>query len=47
MSNSSVAKLNKLSTGMTTFLAAGVLVFAIMSDNGGSENSQRQWDYQS
>jgi len=30
---------------MTTFLAAGVLVFAIMSDNGGSENSQRQWDY--
>lgn len=45
MSKVKVSKLNRISTGMTTFVAAGVLVFSIMSDNGGSENSQREWDY--
>lgn len=45
MRKGNLAKLNKLSTGLTTFMAAGVLVFAILSDNGGNDSSQRQWDY--
>jgi len=45
MRKGNMVKLNKLSTGMSTFLAAGVLVFAIMSENGGNQNSQREWDY--
>ena len=45
MRKRNMTKLNRLSTGMTTFLASGVLIFAIMSDNGGDQNSQQQWDY--
>lgn len=45
MRKGNMEKLNKLSTGLTTFMAAGVLVFAILSDNDGSDTSQQDWDY--
>ena len=38
-------KINRSSAALTTSVVAGVLVFAIMADNGGTQNSQRKWDY--
>lgn len=37
------SKLSRFSTGMTAFVAAGLLVYSILQENGGVNESQRQW----
>ena len=43
MGRSITRKLSALSTGATAFVCAGVLVHAILTDNGGDAASQARW----
>lgn len=37
------SKLSRFSTGMTAFVASGLLVYSILQENGGVSGSQQQW----
>lgn len=37
------SKLSRFSTGMTAFVASGLLVYSILDGNGGVSSSQQQW----
>jgi len=37
------SKLSRISTGMTAFVASGLLVYSILHGNGGGGDSQREW----
>lgn len=43
MSTPLTSKLSRISTGMTAFVACGLLVSAILNGNGGAGDSQREW----
>lgn len=43
MSNALNSRISRFSTGMTAFVGAGILVYAILSGNGGTADSQREW----
>lgn len=35
--------ISRISTGSTAFVGAGILAYAMMTGNGGGENSQKRW----
>jgi len=43
MATSVTSKLSRISTGMTAFVASGLLVYSILNGNGGAGDSQRKW----
>ena len=43
MASSLTSKLSRFSTGMTAFVASGLLVYSILQGNGGMGDSQKQW----
>lgn len=43
MASKLVSRLSRISTGLTAFVASGLLVYSILSNNGGADNSQLEW----
>ncbi len=44
MASSLTSKLSRFSTGMTAFVASGLLVYSILEGNGGMIDSQKKWE---
>lgn len=44
MASSLTSKLSRFSTGMTAFVASGLLVYSILQGNGGMGDSQKKWE---
>ncbi len=43
MASHLTSKLSRFSTGMTAFVASGLLVYSILQGNGGAGDSQQKW----